>query len=64
MDRESSSPNAVGHAKGTDMKDNLIIVIILCLHTGNKDPTQTSYDVMKGHEDYTHDLSLVFELRS
>lgn len=37
------------------MEGNLTTVLVLCLHTWNKDPAQTSFDGLKGQEDYIHD---------
>lgn len=45
---ESSSPSAPGCAKDTDMEGNLTTMLVLCLHTWNKDPAKTTFDGLKG----------------
>lgn len=45
---ESSSPSAAWHTTDADTKGNLTTVLVLCLHTWNKNPAQTNYYGMKG----------------
>jgi len=44
---ESSSSSIAGHAKDVEMKGSLTTVLVLCLHTWNKNPAERSYEVMK-----------------